>query len=189
MSKESRQLILLLILVTIGLSYSYYTYLFAPKWTEIQGLQHYIEERQSRYTSLLGYQERSSSLQREVAQLETKYNTLRNQIPQKIDKPKLVVDLYTVAKMNQVQPQAVTFESLEAIDSYVTQSLTFTCLGNRQGIINMINDIQRSEGQRFNLESMNFTNDKGILHGEIHLIAYAGKAGEEQPQTENAQSR
>ncbi|MEL1135144.1 hypothetical protein AAC978_08150 [Desulfitobacterium sp. THU1] len=188
MSKETRQLILLLILITIGLAYGYYSYLFAPKWTEIQELQRFVDERQSRYTTLLGYREKSSSLEWEVAQREKEYNNLRDQIPQMIDKPELVVDLYTFAKINQVQPQTVTFESLETMDTYVTQSLTFTCLGTQQGIINMINDIQRSEGQRFNLERLNFTNDKGILHGEIHLIAYASRVGEE-PQAKNAQSR
>ncbi|WP_242662095.1 hypothetical protein [Desulfitobacterium hafniense] len=173
MNKESKQLILLLTLITAGLIYGYYTYLFTPKLADIQSLKQFLQERQSRYALLLGYKEKNASLYGEVAQLEAKYHNLKEQIPQEIDKPKLLIDLYTLAKINQVQPQTVTFGSLQTTDSYVTQSLTFSCLGTQQGIINMINDIQLSEDQRFTLESLNFTNDKGIFSGEINLIAYA----------------
>lgn len=178
MSKQSRQLILLLILVTAGIFYGYYVYIFTPKWADIQVLKQYRQEGQSRYEGLLAYREEGRSLYEELFELETKLDKLREQIPHQIDKPQLIIDLYTVAKINQVQPQEVTFEELQTMDTYVTQALTFTCLGTQESIIQMIDDLQTENNQGFTLESLNFTNNEGILTGEIRLITYASKVGE-----------
>lgn len=175
MSKESRQLILLLILVVGGIIYFYYSYLFIPKWADIQTIKGGLQERQSRYELLQTYGENGISLYNEINKLEAKNNELRKQIPQKINKPQLIVDLYTVAKVNQVQPQTVTFDELQSMDTYLIQPLTFTCLGTQASIIKMINNLQVGEDYRFTLESLDFSNDEGILSGEIRLNAYASQ--------------
>lgn len=175
MKKESRQLILLIALIAVGGIYAYHTYLFTPEWMKIQNLKGQIQERQDRYEQLASHVGNSSALDAQIRDLEERSIELQAQIPLLIDKPNLVTDLYTVAKTNQVQPQAVNFDNSEAMDTYIIQSLTFTCLGSQENIIRMINDLQMDQEQRFTLESMRFTNDKGILQGELHLLAYATK--------------
>lgn len=178
MKKETRQLILLIILIAVGGFYAYYTYLFTPEWEKIQSLEGILQERQERHELLLSYIGRSSELDAEIRDLEGKREELQARIPQEINKPDLVTDLYTVAKINQVQPRSVTFASSEKMDSYIIQTLTFSCLGPQENIIRMIDDLQMDEEQRFTLENMRFTNDQGILQGELQLKAYATRDGD-----------
>ena len=178
MKKETRQLILLVILIAVGGFYAYYTYLFTPEWEKIQSLEGILQERQERHELLLSYVGKNSELDAQIRELDGVREELQAQIPQEIDKPNLVTDLYTVAKINQVQPRSVTFASSEKRDNYIVQSLTFSCLGPQESIIKMIDDLQMDEEQRFTLENMRFSNDQGILQGELQLKAYATSDGD-----------
>jgi|GEM_PF-1470280 len=175
MDKNAKQLIFLVILIISGLIYAYYAYLFTPEWANIQLLQQYRQEGQSRYEKLLAYQENRHELEEEIVNLEAEYIELHHKFPNQVDKPQIVRELYTVAKVNMVQPKSVTFGELESMDTYDIQAITFSCLGPQANVIKMINELQTEENLSYTLESLDFTNTEGILEGEIILKAYINK--------------
>ncbi len=173
MSKESRQVFLLVVLLVVGVSYAYYTYLFTPKWADIQTLKGMYQQRQSRYELLLGYSGQEAYLSAEIKNLEKQSEELWKQIPSAIHKPDIVVELYTIAKQNQVEPLHVSFGETQGEKDYIAQRLVLNCRGSQEQITKLINDLQSANDQRFTLASLNFVHSEGVLNGEIHLIAYA----------------
>lgn len=173
MKKETKQLIFLLVLLSGGLIYAYSTYLFTPEWTKVQSLAEQVSVRKSRYEHLVAYQDNISSLQAEIKSLQLQSAEFTARIPITIDKPGLLVSLYTVAKANKVEPQAVSFEPLKSQDTYLAQPIIFVCSGESQNVLTMIKKLQTEGTQRFTIESVNLTNQLGVLRAELKLMTYA----------------
>lgn len=173
MKKETKQLLFLFTLIGIGLIYFYINYLFMPQWSNIKQLEEINAERKSYHELLLTYESNSTTLQKELDTVQLAYSDLMEQIPQKIDKPELVISLYNEAKVNQVQPETVVFGTLETRDGYLVQPITFICLGGSQNVFQMINTLQNNSAYKFALDSVNFTNQGDLLRGEMQLLAYA----------------
>lgn len=175
-TKELKQLFFLVILIGLGLIYLYVNYLFIPQRSNIEQLKEKIAERTSHLELLQSYERNPTALKNELETLQMEYSNLKDQIPDKIDKPEIVASLYNEAKLNEVQPLTVAFGTLETREGYMVQPIVFNCIGQAENVFQMINALQDDQTFQFSVESANFAKEGGLLHGQISFFAYASNS-------------
>ena len=173
LKKEKLQIILLIIFVISGLSYAYMTLLFSPEWTVIQNVTSQLHAQEKHYQELLTYQKDQSGLQQEIKTLETKVLQLNSQLPNRLDKPQIMVGLYTLAKQHLVYPQTIAFEPAQTKGTYQELGMSFSCLGKTSDILALIQDLQFGGTQRLAIKSISLTGSQGNMRAELKLTANA----------------
>jgi len=173
LKKEKLEIIVLILFVMIGLGYAYSKFLFLPEWMLIQSSTSQLTTQKGQYQELLTYQKNPSGLQQEIKTLETKVLQLNSQLPNSLDKPQLMVGLYTLAKQHSVIPQTIAFEQAQTKGTYQELGLSFSCLGKTSDILALIQDLQFGGSQRLAVKSVNLSVAQGIMRAELKLTAYA----------------
>lgn len=173
LKKEKLELIVLILFVIIGLGYAYNKFLFLPEWTVIQSSTSQLNAQTDHYRELLTYQKNQSGLQQEIKTLETKVLQLSAQIPNKLDKPQLMVGLYSLAKQHSVIPQTIAFEQAQTKGTYQELGMSFSCLGKTADILTLIQELQFGGSQRLAIKSINLSVSQGIMRAELKLTAYS----------------
>lgn len=173
MKKEQRQKILLAVLLGAGLIYAYATYLLIPEWAKIKTLQQTLGQRQGYYRQLQGYEQNKAGLQAEISQLQGKLKQATLSVPGRIDKPQLMVYVYTVAKRNKVNGQALKFEPIQPKGFYQTMPLTITCEGKPEDVFRFLQDLKNGSEQRLVAQSVSLTQQQGLMRGELKFLVYA----------------
>ncbi len=171
--KEKLEKIVLVFFIIIGLGYSYIEFLFLPEWTAIQSSTNQLHTKESNYQELLTYQKNQSGLQQEIKTLETKVMQLNAQIPNRLDKPQLMVALYTLAKQHSVYPQSIGYDKPQTKGFYQEMGVSFSCLGKPTDILAMIHDLQFGGTERLAISSINLTVSQGTMRAELKLAADA----------------
>lgn len=156
-----------------GLVYAYMTFLFLPEWTVIQSTTSQFNAQKNRYQELLTYQKNQSGIQQEIKTLETKVLQLNIQLPNKLDKPQLMVGLYSLAKQHSVYPQTIAFEQAQTKGSYQEMGMSFSSLGKPADILAMVHDLQFGGNQRLAIKSVNLSVSQGTMQAELKVTAYA----------------
>ncbi|OLN32230.1 type 4a pilus biogenesis protein PilO [Desulfosporosinus metallidurans] len=173
LKKEKLEIIILVLFVMLGLGYAYVAFLFLPEWTVIQRATSQLNAQMRNYQELLAYQKNQSALQQDIKTLETKVQQLKAQVPNRLDKPQLMVDLYTLAKQHSVSPQSITFEPIQTKGSYQTIGMNVNYIGKTADVLALIHDMQYGGGQRLTLQSLNLTVSQGNMRAFVKLTAYA----------------
>jgi len=173
MKKEDIQKIVLLLIVAFGICYSYYTYLFVPEWKVIQTSTARLNEREVYYQRLISYAANVSEIDKEMKLLDNQQKQLLSQTLTKLDKPKILVYLYNLAKQYNVVPDKVVFGQPLDKGTYQELPLTFTFSGKVDVILSLINHLQYSGTQRFAIQSTKFNDQEGILMVELKLVVYS----------------
>lgn len=173
MKKERLQVIILLLIIMFGISYAYVKFLFLPQWTVIQGDTNQLLSLQNQYQELLTYQKNRTGLQQDIKTLKNKVLQLKAQLPNQLDKPQLMVGLYTLAKQHAVDPQSVAFEQAQTKGSYQEMGISFSCSGKTADILAMIHDLQFGGGQRLAVKSVSLTGSQGSMRADLKLTARA----------------
>jgi len=173
MKKERLQIITLVLVIIFGISYAYIKFLFLPEWTVIQGDTNRLRSLENQYQELLVYQRNQNGLGEEIKTLEAKVFQLNAQLPTRIDKPQLMVGLYTLAKQHSVIPQTIAFEQAQAKGAYQEMGVSFSCLGKTADILTLIQEVQFGGNQRLAIKSTNLSVQQGIMRAELKLVAYA----------------
>lgn len=177
MKKEQGQKIILAVLLGIGLVYLYANYLFLPQWKNIQRLQQQLTTRQGYYSRLLSYKHDPSGLQQQVQGLQSQLKESGGQNPIGLDKPQILVYLYSVAKHYAVVPQSVAFEPLQNKGFYQELPLTFVAKGKPSDVLAMIESLQQGVSPRLTTHSVSLKVDKGVMSVNLKLAAYALTGG------------
>ncbi len=172
MKKEKFQIIVLISIILFGISYAYLKFLFLPQWTVIQGSTNQLLSLENRYQELLTYQNNQSGLQQEIKTLEAKVNKLNDQLPNRLDKPPIMVGLYTLAKQHSVAPQSVSFEQTQTKDAYQEMGMSFSCSGKTTDLLAMIEEMQFGDSQRLAIKSISLTGSQETMRAELKLTAY-----------------
>ena len=174
MQKEKVQKILLLLIVGFGLIYAYYTYLFGPQWLIIQQQAVKLSEREGYYQRLITYAGDISGINSQIQSFEAENKQLDTKIPARLDKPEILVYLYTVSKQHQVGPQKLDFGQQQNKDGYQEVALTFSASGKTSDVLSMIKDLQYSGTQRFAIQSVSLVPDKEeMLKADLKLTLFA----------------
>ncbi len=173
LKKEKLEIIALILFVMFGLVYAYRTLLFVPEWMVIQSVTSQLDAQEKHYQELLTYQKNQSGLQQEIKTLETKVLQLNSQLPNRLDKPQLMVGLYTLAKQHSVIPQTIAFEQAQTKGTYQEMGMSFSCLGKTADILTLIQDLQFGGSQRLVIKSINLTVQQGTMRAELKLAANA----------------
>ncbi|GAB6155366.1 hypothetical protein JCM17380_41170 [Desulfosporosinus burensis] len=173
LKKEKLEIIALILFVMFGLVYAYMTLLFLPEWMVIKSSTSQLYAQKDHYQELLTFQKNQSGLQQEIKTLETKVLQLNAQLPNRLDKPQLMVGLYTLAKQHSVIPQTIAFEQAQNKGAYQEMGMSFSCLGKTADILTLIQDLQFGGSQRLAIKSINLSVSQGIMRTELKLTAYA----------------
>lgn len=174
MKKERLQVIILIVIIIFGISYAYFKFLFQPQWLIIQGDTDRLKSLQRQYQELLNYQKNRTGLQQEIKTYQNKVAELKTQMPNQLDKPQLMVGLYTLAKEHAVVPQSVVFEQVQTKGSYQEIEMSFICSGKPSDLLVMIHDLQFGGGQRLAVNSLRLTGSQGSMQADLRLTAFAG---------------
>lgn len=159
--------------MVFGLGYAYITFLLLPQMAVIRSSSNQLYIEKDRYQELLTYQENQSGLEQEINSLKTKVNQLNSQLPNQLDKPQLMVGLYTLAKQHSVIPQTISFEQAQDKGTYQDLEVSFRLLGKTADILTLIQDLQFGGSQRLAINSINLSVSEGIMQAELKLTAYA----------------
>ena len=154
------QIIALVIIIVLALIYTYINFLFLPKWTSIQKQREQLQKRQAYYQQLLGYQSNPAGLKKTSDGLEDQAKDLTAQIPSQLDKPQIMVDIYTIAKLHSINPQTLKFEPLQNKGDHQELTMNFSCSGNTEDVLSLIEDLEHTPLQKFALQSINLTRSK-----------------------------
>lgn len=160
MTKEKMQKITLVIILGLGLIYAYVSYLFLPKWTLIQNQRDQLEKKTASYQKLNTYQSNQEEIAKTIADLETEVKDLAAKIPAQLDKPQIMVDIYTMAKLHAVEPQTLKFEPIKTVGDHQELSMNLSYIGPAENIINLIDDLQHTSLHKFALHSVNLSVSK-----------------------------
>ncbi|KJS49786.1 type 4a pilus biogenesis protein PilO [Desulfosporosinus sp. BICA1-9] len=173
MKKEKSQIIILVLVIMFGLSYAYAKFLFLPQWTVIQDTKNQLLSRNNYHQELLSYQKNQSGLQQDIKRLETKVLELNAQLPTQLDKPQLMVGLYTLAKQHKVNPQSVSFEQVQTKGTYQEMGMSFSCSGKAVDLLALIHALQFGGSQRLAINSIKLTGSQRDMRAELKLTANA----------------
>lgn len=173
LKKEKLEIIALILFVMFGLVYAYMTLLFLPEWMVIQSSTSQLYAEKDHYQELLTYQKNQNGLQQEIKTLETKVLQLNFQLPNRLDKPQIMVGLYTLAKQHSVIPQTIAYEQAQNKGTYQEMGMSFSCLGKTANILTLIQDLQFGGSQRLAIKSINLSVLQGIMRAELKLTAYS----------------
>lgn len=162
MQKEKLQKIVLVIIVGITLIYAYINYLLLPKWTLIQKQKEQLLNRQVYYGQLLTQQSNQAVLAKTITSLEDEGKDLTAQIPTQLDKPQIMADIYTIAKLHAVDPQTLKFEPLQNKGDHQELAMNLSYSGQTEDILSLIDDLEHTPLHKFALQSINLTVSKPV---------------------------
>lgn len=173
MKKEALEKVLLMVLLFGVLVYSYNTFLLRPELSTLEKLNTELQAKQSRYEQLLVYQEDKIGFEEEIKRLEAENTTLDAQIPSSLDKPQMMMYIYSVAKSTQVEPVSLNFEQSKNSEEVQSMVLSFSCLGKINDVLVFMKKIQFEGTQKMGIQSVNLVNQNGTLKADIKFVAYA----------------
>lgn len=156
-----------------GVIYAYVTYLFLPQRATLQIQSQELTKREAYYLKLQDAQSDLPQLQREAQDLQRKMQQQSTQRLGKLNNAQLLVELYVIAKQQGVNPQTLTFDSVQAKESYQEISMTFTCEGSPASILALIQDLQHGPSLQVAVRGVNLSTQKGVMKAELKLAAYA----------------
>lgn len=172
MKKEKLEAGALVVLLGLGLIYGYYTYLLSPEIETIKQKTGQLTERGAYYQRLQNYAGNEAGLDKEIQTLEQEVKGLAVMVPARLDKPQIMVDLYTLAKQKGVYPQTVVFAEPQVKSGYQELPLTFSCLGQPDNVLSMISALVASPDSKLALQAVNLTQQQGVLRAELKLTGY-----------------
>lgn len=172
MKKEKLEAIALAVLLGLGLVYAYYTYLLSPEIETIKQKTGQLSERGTYYLRLQNYADNEAGLDKEIQTLEQEMKGLAAMAPARLDKPQIMVELYTLAKQKGVYPQTVVFAEPQTKAGYLELPLTFSCLGQPEPILSLISALVADQNSKLALQAVNLTQQQGTLRAELKLTGY-----------------
>ncbi|HVJ48878.1 type 4a pilus biogenesis protein PilO [Desulfitobacterium sp.] len=162
------------------------TYLFLPQWATLQAQSQELTKREAYYQKLQEAQSNLPQLQKEAQGLQSKMQQQSTQMHGKLDNAQLLVDLYVLAKQEGVNPQSLTFDSVQNIESYQEINMSFTCEGSPASVLTLIQNLQQGSSLRVAVRGVNLSTQKGVMKAELKLAAYSSPSSSLTPGTKPA---
>lgn len=174
MNKEKIEKILFIALIIAGIGYVYYNYLLQPQLEVIQQKNAQLTKIQAHYLQLSNYARNMAGLQQEIKAQEDQDKKLSSQLNNQINKPQVMVDLYSLAKTHGVTPQNIKFDALQDNGKYQQLGMLFSAQGNPADVLSMIQDLGTGN-LKVSVQGVNLVMQQGYMRADIKLADYAGK--------------
>lgn len=180
MKKETFEKILLVALITGGLGYSYVTYLLSPQLSRLESLNNELQTKVQHYEQLLSYEGDWTTLEEEIKRLHIQKSELTAEVPSSLDKPRLMLHIYSIARAAQVESISLTFEPIINSGDVQSMVMNYSGQGKISDLLSFTKKIQYEETPRLGIQSIALVNQSGNVKADIKLVAYASKLqGEE----------
>lgn len=179
MKKEKFEKLLLVVMLTSGLVYLYATYFFLPKLEVVKLEFKQLTEQKAYFQQVEDYKVNLSDLQQKIQTLESQKQEIGALVPTQLDKPQIIVDLYTNAKARSVTPESLSFEQIQNKDGHQEMGMSLIGLGKPEDILGLIKDIQSIGKQKFAVQSVKLTTQQGIMRMELKLTGFALRSNPE----------
>lgn len=155
MKKQKMQIIILIALIFIGLTYAYYIYLFQPKWQSIQQEKDKLSKLETQYQQLAAYQNNKTGLQKDIESSKEKTDEQGQNIISHIDKPQLLVDLFSLAKNCNVTPISLGLGDVNKKDNTESITIDLKVSGDTDNILTLITALQTTSLENLAIQSIN----------------------------------
>lgn len=175
MKKQRNQIIILFMIVILGFVYSYVQYLFIPQWYTLEEKSAQLAAHKEKLVKLEAAYQDFSALKTLSGELKSQVSVLQNKIPQKVDKPDMMLTIYNLAKKNEVAPQSLNYESIQDMGGYLTMGMNFSCVGSIENIYKLLQQLLKENPYIFVLDSIKFSQAEGITSAQMRLVAYIYK--------------
>lgn len=180
MKKETFEKILLVALITGGLGYSYLTYLLEPQLNRLESLNNELQGKVQHYEQLRRFEGNRASLEEEIERLLVQENELAAEVPLTLDKPRLMLHIYSIARAAQVESISLTFEPIKNSGDVQSMVMNYSGQGKISDVLSFTKKIQYEETPRLGIQSIALVNQSGRIKADIQFIAYASKIQEEE---------
>lgn len=175
MNKQKNQIIILAAVIGIGLLYAYMQYLFIPQWATLKEKSAHVTERQAYLTHLVESYKLLSTLKEEVVDLEAQASILDKKVPKKLDKPDIMLTIYSMAKKNGLTPKSLGYEAIQDEGTFLSMPLTFSCSGPQANVYTLLQQFMNNNKYIFALDSISFSPGNEETTTTMRIVAYAYK--------------
>lgn len=173
MDKQKIEKIILVVLVVVAGFYLYWTYLFQPQWSTLTRTNQEIAARTTYLNRLTSYQD-SARLQQDLVKEQELGKQLSSRLPSTLDKPRISVEVYLLAKQQGVNPQSITFEPLQNKENHQELDFTFVVQGQITPILNMLSTLQQGSTLKYSLKNISLSTSEDQTTATLRLTAYSG---------------
>ncbi len=175
MNKHKNQIIILVAVIGIGLLYAYIQNLFIPQWANLKDISAYAAERQAYLAKLEESYKVLSTLEEEAVDLEVQASILDNKMPKKLDKPDIMLTIYSMAKKNGLAPKSLGYEAIQDEGAFLSMPMTFSCTGPQANVYTLLQQFLNNNKYIFTLDSISFSQKNEETTTTMLIVAYAYK--------------
>ena len=173
MDKQKKQFIALILVILFGFMYAYIQFLFTPQWSNLNNLSAEIAQRQAHLERLEENYKILSTVKQNAQDLTILQTELKERIPTDLDKPDIMMIVYTMAKDNGLSPGTLSFESVRQEGETMTMGMGFTCTGSRENINNLVEQFLEGSKYILVLDSISYSGSEELVSADMRLTAYA----------------
>ena len=177
MTKEQLEKTALFLLIVAAAIYVYTTYALQPELAKLREQAQQLQQRQEHLRLLRSYELNTASLQQEIQKSEADLAKLNKQIPRTLDKPSLIVNLYTIVKRHGAQAQSLSFDQVQKKSAVQEMGITLALTGAAENVLATIKDLQFGDTLQLSVQSVTMSADKSGIRAELKLLARAGATG------------
>lgn len=140
---NKREKILAAVFLLSAVVFLYYQYIFTVQAEKIAAVREKIKTKEKLIAQLtsLGYNDLAQMKER-IHELEADIDKLYAEVPRIKDTPGLLVDFYTLAKLNNITAETITFGKLEVKESYSSFPVSLDVSGTRHEVYGFIKEIE-----------------------------------------------
>ena len=173
MEKQKKQLLMLIAVVSFGFMYAYIQFLLTPQWGVIKGLATELSVSQAHLERLEESDNNLSTLKQNVVELTMVESDLKERIPTGLDKPDIMMTIYSMAKENDLSSRNLSFEGIREENQTFTMGMAFSCTGSRDNINTLVEQFHLGSKYIFVLESISYSSSEEVVSSDMRLVAYA----------------
>jgi type IV pilus assembly protein PilO len=175
MNKQKNQIIILLAVIFLGVLYAFIQYLFLPQWDILKEKSAHIAERQAYLKKLEENDKILSSLKDQALDLTAQVSMLDKKIPKKLDKPNIMLTIYSMAKNIGLSPKSLNYDPINDEGEFYSMGMNFFCAGSAENIYTFTEQFLNVDKYTFTLDSISISPGEGGVSANMRLVAYAYK--------------
>jgi Tfp pilus assembly protein PilO len=175
MNKPKNQIIILIAFIILGVVYAYIQYLFIPQWNILKDGSAYIAEREAYLHKLEENDKILPNLKSRTLDITAQAVMLDKQITKKLDKPNIMLTIYSMAKNVGLNPKSLNYEPIYDEGEYFSMGMNFSCGGSAESVFTLVEQLSNVDKHTFALDSISIVSVEGGVSADLRLVAYAYK--------------
>ncbi|MBO8137642.1 MAG: type 4a pilus biogenesis protein PilO [Desulfotomaculum sp.] len=144
-SLSRREKVLAALLLFTVIIILYYKFIFEPQWTKIHQLQQKLNNSQRQLEYRLAEEwDDIPKLQERAVEIKKEIDKINELVPNTVNEPQLLVDLYYMAKKNNLHSETIKFSPLKKVQGkdYSIFSVSMDVTGKNKDIYNYLKEVE-----------------------------------------------